>query len=77
MEKQKQVYRYCRYNGNPLLAKREIAYEIKLSSRLLLDELCYKWNKSQLETAINQAIDTGDQEKFLEISEDYKFYTFE
>ena len=77
MEKQKQVYRYCRYNGNPLLAKREIAYEIKLSSRLLLDELCYKWNKIVLEEKINQAIEQGNQEKFMKLSHEYKYYTFE
>lgn len=77
MEKQKQVYRYCRYNGNPLLAKREIAYEIKLSSRLLLDELCYNWNKSKLEAAINRAIEQGDQERFMKLSNEYKYYTFE
>jgi len=77
MEKQKQVYRYFRYDGKKLLAKREIPFEIKLSSRLILDELCYKWNKATIESAINEAIEHGDKEKFLKLSRQYKHFTFE
>lgn len=77
MEKQKQVYRYYRYDGKKLLAKREIPFEIKLSSRLMLDELCYKWNKAIIETAINEAIEQGDKEEFIKLSKKYKHYTFE
>ncbi|MCD5324924.1 MULTISPECIES: hypothetical protein [Pontibacillus] len=58
-------------------AKRDVPYEIKLASTLALDELCYKWNKSNLEAQINEAIDLGDQERLLQLSEVYKPYTYE
>jgi len=77
MEKQKQVYRYYRYDGEKLLAKREIPYEIKLSSRLILDELCYQWNKAKIESKINEAIEQGDKETFVKLSYDYKHFTLE
>lgn len=77
MEKQKQVYRYYRYDGEKLLAKREIPYEIKLSSRLILDELCYQWNKATLESQINEAIEQGDRETFRQLSHEYKYFTLE
>lgn len=77
MEKQKQIYRYLRYDGKKLLAKREIPFEIKLSSRLVLDELCYNWNKEKAETEINDAIERGDKEKFLQLSHEYKHFTLE
>lgn len=77
MEKQKQVYRYYRYEGKKLLAKREIPFSIQLSSRLILDELCYNFNKASIEAAINKAIDKGDKKKFIKLSKKYKHYTFE
>jgi len=72
MKKEKLVYRFQRYNGQTLHAKREIPYELKLTSRFILDELCFKWNKSKLEAAINRSIDTGDKEEFLKLSEAYR-----
>lgn len=77
MKKQKLVYRYFRYDGNVLHAKREIPYELKLSSRLLLDELCFSWNKAHLESAINHAIDEGNKEKFMKLSKEYKHFVWE
>jgi len=74
MKKQKIVYKYCIYQGKPLRAEREVSYDIKLSSRLLLDALCYKWNKDRLQTAINLSIDTGNKEDFLTLSEQYRQY---
>ncbi|KGX84921.1 hypothetical protein [Pontibacillus marinus] len=58
-------------------AKRELPYEIKLASTLVLDELCYNWNKSNLEKQVNEAIDYGDYEQFEKASQMYKPYTFE
>ncbi|WP_430787869.1 IDEAL domain-containing protein [Virgibacillus flavescens] len=77
MKKQKTFYRYYRYDGKPIAAKREISYEFKLVSRLLMDELCFKWNKDKLEDAINRSIDQGDKEKFLELSKAYKHFIWE
>lgn len=77
MKKQKVLYRFHRYDGNVLHAKREIPYELKLTSRLLLDTLCFNWNKTQLEAAINHSIDTGDQKEFADLCETYKHYIWE
>lgn len=77
MKKEKFVYRYCRYDGKQLQAKREISYDVKLISRLVLDEICFNWNKSQLEAAINNAIDSGDKEAFIQLSESYKHFVWE
>ena len=77
MEKQQLNYRYCRYDGKELQAKREIPFEIKLSSRLILDELCYSWNKAKMEEAINIAIDQGNKDIFMNLSKQYKQYIWE
>lgn len=71
MKKQKVDYLFMKYTGQPLQAKREISYGIKLSSQLLLDELCFRWNKERLETAINHAIDTSNEQDFLQFSKEY------
>src|SRR5699024_7827917 len=42
------VFRYYRYYGKPNNAKRDLPYEIKMTSRLLLDALCFEWNKKTL-----------------------------
>lgn len=71
------VYRYFRYNGKPLHARREIPYEIKITSRLLLDELCFKWNKEKLITAINRSIDQGNKQEFMSLSKRYAQFIWE
>lgn len=77
MKKQKMNYRYVRYEGKILHAKREVSYEVRLSSRLLLDELCFNWNKEKLEAAINSSIETGNKEEFLKLSKEYRHYIWE
>ncbi|MFC4559128.1 IDEAL domain-containing protein [Virgibacillus kekensis] len=77
MKKQKIVYRIFRYEGNVIRAKREVTYEFRLVSRLMLDELCFTWNKETLEAAINYSIDNGDKESFLRLSEEYRHYIWE
>lgn len=74
MKKQKLTFRYFRYDGVVLHAKREIPYEIKLYSRLILDELCFNSNKSMLESAINRSLKTGNEEQFMKLSKQYKRY---
>lgn len=77
MKKQKLVYRFYRYDGKVLLAKNETPFEIKLSSRLVLDKLCYTWNKKQLLNEIDEAIDCGDKERFEQLSEAYRSFVWE
>ncbi|MGM8213669.1 IDEAL domain-containing protein [Virgibacillus sp. W0430] len=77
MEKQKVSYRYHRYEGKQIAARREIPYEIRLSSRLILDELCFKYNKEMLETEINAAIDKGSVDAFQKLSKSYSQYIWE
>lgn len=77
MKKQKLFYRYYRYDGKKIQAKREILYEFRLVSRLMLDELCFQWNKEKLEEAINTSIDRGEKEKFQQLSEAYKHFIWE
>ncbi|MCT2535536.1 IDEAL domain-containing protein [Aquibacillus koreensis] len=60
-----------------IAAKREISYEIKLASKLILDELCFNWNKARLEEEINESIDSNDKEKFLKLSKKYQLYSWE
>ncbi|ENH95711.1 hypothetical protein J416_14682 [Gracilibacillus halophilus YIM-C55.5] len=77
MKKQKTTYQlksfYMNQKGH-FMAKREISYEIKLVSQLLLDDLCYRWNKARLDEQINQAIDTNDTDTFMELSHMYQSY---
>lgn len=77
MKKQKTVYRCSRYEGKILYAKKEVSFELKLSSRLFLDELCFNWNKKKLKASINNAIDTGDREAFNKLSKEYKHFIWE
>ncbi|WP_174616189.1 IDEAL domain-containing protein [Virgibacillus ihumii] len=77
MKKQKVVYRFFPYQGVELHAKKEIPFELKLSSRLLLDEICFNWNKERLEKEINSSIDAGNKEAFIGLSEKYRHYIWE
>ncbi|NIK12675.1 IDEAL domain-containing protein [Alkalibacillus almallahensis] len=55
-------------------AYRDIPYEVKLASRLFLDEITYTFNKQRLEEQINDALDTGDVQSFNELSQQYGKY---
>jgi hypothetical protein len=77
MKKQKMLYRFRRYEGQILHAKREIPYELKLTSRLVLDELCFNWNKAMIEAAIDRSLAKGNQKDFFEYSEAYNHYIWE
>ena len=71
MKKQKVDYHYIKYEGQVLQAKMEIPFEIKLSSRLLLDDLCFNWNRERFINQINDSIDVRDKEEFLRLSKMY------
>ncbi|KGX92574.1 hypothetical protein N781_14670 [Pontibacillus halophilus JSM 076056 = DSM 19796] len=80
MKKEKVSYSLSWYtfHGRKVIhARREVPYEVTLASRLVLDELMYTWNKNHLESLINEAIDQGDRDRFVELSERYKPYTYE
>lgn len=77
MEKARLVYQFHRYNGESLKAKREIPYELQLHARLVLDELCFVWNKQKLEEELNDSLETGNKEEFLKLSKIYKQFLWE
>ncbi|PAF17630.1 hypothetical protein CHH69_09235 [Terribacillus saccharophilus] len=79
MKKHKVVYRLQRTKRKRayVTAKREISFEVKLATRLMLDEFYFTWNKNRLEAQINECIDQKDAERFKELSAAYRHYTFE
>lgn len=74
MKKQKKIYHYHRYNGKLLKARREISYDIQMTTRLILDELCFNWNKRVLQEAIDRSIDEGNKTEFMTLSKTYKLF---
>ena len=72
MKKEKAVLIFFRYYGKPIRAKREIPYEMTLTARLLLDEICFRYNKSRIEADLNKAIDEQDEAEFKKHSDAYK-----
>ncbi|MBY7143022.1 IDEAL domain-containing protein [Virgibacillus sp. NKC19-3] len=77
MKKEKRLLRYYRYEGEILKARKEIPFEFKLTARMMLDEQCFIWNKEKLEKAINNAIETGNKQEFINLSELFKQYVWE
>lgn len=77
MKKEKVSYRFYPYEGKVLSAKREISFEIQLTSRLILDELCFNWNKKMLEEKINKSIQKGNKDEFKSVREEYLQYIWE
>lgn len=77
MKKQMMAYQLYRYAGKPMKAKRDVPFELKLTAKMVLDELCFEWNKQKLVSAINDAIDTDDKERFIQLSEEYRHYIWE
>lgn len=77
MKQEKIVYRFFRYDGEPLTARKELNFEDQLYAQLILDELCFNWNKTHLEEELNHAIDTNNHKDFLETSKAYRQYIWE
>ncbi|GAE94645.1 hypothetical protein JCM21714_3822 [Gracilibacillus boraciitolerans JCM 21714] len=80
MKKQKLNYQLKmlrKNNQSELKAKREIPFEIRLASQLLLDDLCFRWNKARLEKDINQSLDEQNEEAFKELSKTFNSYIWE
>ncbi|WP_067730720.1 IDEAL domain-containing protein [Oceanobacillus damuensis] len=77
MKKEKIVYRFYRYQGKEWRAKREIPYELRLFARLIMDELCFNWNKARLEEEINISLENGHKDQFINLSEEFKHFVWE
>ncbi|GAB3060694.1 IDEAL domain-containing protein [Virgibacillus ainsalahensis] len=77
MKKEKIVYRYFRYTGKMIKAKKEVSFETRLTARMILDEVCFNWNKEQLSAAIDESIKEGNKQEFMKLSEAYKDYVWE
>ncbi|MCP8615480.1 hypothetical protein [Salirhabdus salicampi] len=80
MKKQKSSYSLMKFGPSSqkrFVARREISYELKLSARLVLDELVYKWNKVYFEQKMNYALDNGDKAEFMKWAKLYEPYTWE
>ncbi|AVQ98564.1 hypothetical protein ACTWPF_13515 [Oceanobacillus sp. M65] len=77
MKKEKLIYKYKRYEGKVSSARKEIPFEFRLTSRMILDEICFQYNKQIIETSINQAIADDNKEKFMESSEAFKQFIWE
>lgn len=77
MEKARTVYQFRRYDGESLKAKREIPYEIRLQAKLILDELCFNWNKKMLEQKLNESLERDNKKEFMRLSNVYKQYIWE
>ncbi len=77
MKKQKTNYRFFRYDGKVLLARKEIPFEMKLAARLILDELCYSWNKKHIQERLDQALLDGDEKEFANLSKEFQQFIME
>jgi len=77
MEKARTVYQFRRYDGESLKARREIPYELRLQAQLILDELCFKWNKKMLQKQLDYSIDAENKEEFMRLSEVYRHFLWE
>lgn len=71
------VFRYYRYYGKLINAKRDLPYEIKMTSRLLLDALCFEWDKKTLMDAIDDALQANNEAAFKQLSEHYRQFIWE
>ena len=77
MKQEKIVYRFFQYVGEPIVARKELSFEDQLNAQLLLDEICFNWNKSYLEEELNRAMETNNYMNFEKYSETYKQYVWE
>ena len=44
---------------------------------MILDEICFNWNKKMLEEKINSSIQKGNKEDFVKVRERYLQYIWE
>lgn len=77
MKKEKVVMMFFRYDGKPVQAKREVSFELRLEARMILDEICFLYNKCRLEESLNKALENRDKYAFIEHSEALKEFIWE
>lgn len=77
MKKEKVVMIFFRYDGKPVQAKREVSFELRLQARLILDEICFQYNRFRLEESLNKALENRDKSAFVEHSEALKEFIWE
>ncbi|WP_085992812.1 hypothetical protein [Oceanobacillus senegalensis] len=77
MKKHKVVYRFCRYEGTAFYARKEIPYEFSFQAQLILDEICFNWNKQKLLDNIHYSLEKGNKEDFITYSQSYQEYVWE
>ncbi|WP_181349266.1 IDEAL domain-containing protein [Thalassobacillus sp. CUG 92003] len=65
------------FRNQVIAAKRELSYGIQLASRLLLDEMCFRFNKQRLDAQINDTLENEDRETFERLSKIYDPFTRE
>ncbi|WP_067840676.1 hypothetical protein [Amphibacillus sediminis] len=76
----KQKVNYClrrNFFSYPLIAKREMPFEVKLIAQLVMDALVSEHNKANFDRKINKAIDSNDPAQFKRICEQNKHYSWE
>jgi hypothetical protein len=77
LKKQKVNYHFRRYAVTELYARKEIPYEFGLNAQLMLDEICFNWNKQKILDKIHNSIEMNNKEDFLKYSHEYKDYVWE
>lgn len=77
MKKEKVPYTFSRYDGKPVQANKELPFEMRLQARLMLDEICFLYNKKMLEKYLNKALIDGNKEEFMEYSDRYREFLWE
>lgn len=77
MKKEKVFIRYFRYTGEPIRAKKEIPFHICLQARLILDAICFEYNRAKLMEAIDRALLENDRQNFLQLCDAYRQYMWE
>lgn len=77
MKKQKVCFTLRRYNqgyAKYIIAKRDYSFEDGLMATLLLDDLIFHHNKQTIDQAIDEAITSGDEAAFKQLSARYQHY---
>lgn len=77
MKKEKVVLMFFRYDGKPVQAKREVPFEMRLQARMILDEMCFQYNRARLEENLNKALEERNKSVFVEYSEALKEFIWE
>lgn len=70
----KQVLNSGNQRNEKRLLNHEIPFEMTLVARLMMDEICYNWNRQHIQKKIDRAIDEGDFKALEKYSDIYRHY---